>query len=374
MQRIGITGQNGFIGKHLYNTLKIAPDKYELIPFERNYFDNEEILDKFVAGCDVIVHMAGVNRDPDPAIIYATNIGLTNKLIASFERTGKKPYVIFTSSTQEEKDNLYGKSKQQSRLAFQEWAKRHQAQFSGLVIPNVYGPFCIPFYNSVVATFSHQLILDQTPVIDKDAELRLIYVGELVTYIINAIENRNVGEVVQIKETTIVKVSEILETLWKFKQTYFIQGAIPELKSIFHLNLFNTFRSYIDLNKRYPVKFKTNVDNRGGFTEIVRLETKMGGQLSFSTTIPGVTRGNHFHTRKIERFAVIKGEALIQLRKVGDDKVYNFYLSGNEPSYVDMPIWTLHNIKNIGTEDLYTIFWINELFNPEDPDTYFEVV
>ena len=137
----------------------------------------------------------------------------------------------------------------------------------------------------------------------------------------------------------------------------------------FDYNLFNTFRCYFDIASHYPVKFTQHTDPRGAFVEVIRLG--IGGQCSFSTTVPGITRGNHFHTRKIERFAVIKGKALIQLRKIDSDEVLDFYLDGTEPAYVDMPIWYTHNIKNIGEEDLYTIFWINEPYDAADPDTYF---
>jgi UDP-2-acetamido-2,6-beta-L-arabino-hexul-4-ose reductase len=144
------------------------------------------------------------------------------------------------------------------------------------------------------------------------------------------------------------------------------------LNNIFEVNLFNTFRSYIDYSSHYPVILKKNQDRRGIFTET--LKTSLGGQFSFSTTNPGITRGNHFHTRKIERFIVIKGKANIELRRIGQNEVLKFELDGENPSFVDMPIWHTHNITNIGKEELITLFWINEFFNPDDPDTYFENV
>jgi len=149
-------------------------------------------------------------------------------------------------------------------------------------------------------------------------------------------------------------------------------GSIPELRNKFELNLFNTFRCYINIAGHYPVRLVNKTDNRGTFVETVK--TCLGGQVSFSTTKPGITRGNHFHTRKIERFAVIRGKARIQLRRIGTDELINYNLDGNEPAFVDMPIWYTHNITNIGHDDLYTIFWINEFFDPTDPDTYFELV
>jgi UDP-2-acetamido-2,6-beta-L-arabino-hexul-4-ose reductase len=174
-------------------------------------------------------------------------------------------------------------------------------------------------------------------------------------------------------EPTVEKsVSELLGLISGYKEEYLDKGIIPALKDDFERNLFNTFRSYMDIKNHYPVKLTLNTDDRGSFVETVKLG--VGGQVSFSTTKPGVTRGNHFHTRKIERFAVIRGKARIELRRIGTTDVMAFDLDGREPAYVDMPVWYTHNITNTGEEELYTIFWINEFFNAEDADTYFEVV
>jgi len=372
MKRIGITGQNGFVGSHLYNTLGLKPEEFERIEFKKEFFNSSEQLDHFVEQCDVIVHLAAMNRHSDPQVIFENNINLVKELIASLERTGSKAHVLFSSSSQEEKDNLYGRSKKEGRELFSEWAKKNGGTFTGMIIPNVFGPFGKPNYNSFIATFCHKLTHGEAPVIDNDGEVRLIYVGELVQEIIDTIQTGETKELYEVSFTSVNKVSEVLEKLESYKQLYFDNGEIPELKSKFDLDLFNTFRSYFELKDHYPVKFTQHTDPRGAFVEVIRLG--IGGQCSFSTTVPGITRGNHFHTRKIERFAVIKGKALIQLRKIDTDEVLDFYLDGNEPAYVDMPIWYTHNIKNIGEEELYTIFWINEPFNPEDADTYFLTV
>lgn len=370
--KIGITGQDGFVGKHLYNTLGLFPDEFQRVEFQRNFFESEADLDSFVLQCDVIVHLAAMNRHESQEVIYETNVNLVEKLIASLERTNSKPHVLISSSSQEEKDNLYGKSKREGRELLVNWAEKNEAVFTGLVIPNVFGPFGKPLYNSVVATFCHQVSHNETPKIDVDGDLKLIYVGELVQEIIKQIQTKNKQPKLEIQPTSEKKVSEILALLEKYKTEYQDKGSIPELNSTFELNLFNTFRCYMDIAHHFPVKLMQHTDDRGSFVEIIRLE--LGGQVSFSTTKPGITRGNHFHTRKIERFAVIKGKALIQLRKIGTDEVLNFELDGDEPAYVDMPIWYTHNIKNIGDDILYTNFWINEFFNPNDADTYFEVV
>ena len=370
--KIGITGQNGFVGSHLYNTLGLYPDEFQRISFERSFFDDDSTLDQFVSSCDVIVHLAALNRHDSEHVIYDTNVGLVDKLIGSLKRTRSKAHVFISSSTQEERDNLYGKSKKLGRESLATWAKENEGKFTGLIIPNVFGAFGKPFYNSFISTFCYQLTHDQEPTVANDAEVKLIYVQELVDIIVAEIRKGITCQEFLVKHTSTINVSAVLNLLKQFKEKYLDGGEIPNLNNTFEHNLFNTYRSYIDCANHYPVKFQQHIDPRGAFVEVIRLG--IGGQCSFSTTVLGITRGNHYHTRKIERFAVIKGKALIQLRKIGTDEVLDFYLDGAEPAYVDMPIWYTHNIKNIGEEELYTIFWINEPFNPDDADTYFEIV
>lgn len=372
LKKIGITGQNGFVGQHLYNTLGLFPEEFERVDFQKEYFETPDTLDNFVKQCDVIVHLAAMNRHESQEVIYQTNVDLAQRLAASLERTGSKAHVHFSSSSQEERDNLYGKSKKEGREILAKWAKENGGKFTGMIIPNVFGPFGQPNYNSFIATFCHKLTHGETPTIDNDGEVKLIYVNELIKTIIDEIRNGETKEEFVVPHTSVNKVSEVLEKLNDYKAKYFEGGEIPELKTAFDYNLFNTFRCYFDIKNHYPVKFTQHTDPRGAFVEVIRLG--IGGQCSFSTTVPGITRGNHYHTRKIERFAVIKGKALIQLRKIGTEEVLDFYLDGNEPAYVDMPIWYTHNIKNIGEEELYTIFWINEPYDPADADTYFEEV
>ena len=167
-------------------------------------------------------------------------------------------------------------------------------------------------------------------------------------------------------------MSELLAKLEGFRDNYMNNGMVPSLDDGFDRNLFNTFVCYIDHRELFPFKLKLNTDDRGSFVETMKLNS--GGQVSLSTTKPGITRGNHFHTRKAERFAVIKGKATIRLRRIGTDEVIIFDLDGSEPSFVDMPVWYTHNITNIGDDDLCTLFWISEHFDSDDPDTYFEEV
>jgi len=386
MIKIGITGQSGFIGTHLFNTLGLHQDRFARIPFEDSFFQNPEKLREFVSSCDAIVHLAGVNRHNDPDYIYEMNIKLAEQLITACEQSSVTPHIIFSSSSQEERDNPYGKAKKKARIIFEHWAEQHNAAFTGLIIPNVFGPFGNPYYNSVVATFCHQLTHNEQPNIDIDGELKLIYVGELVKHIIDTISGHRVTqsvsstvinsvkhyETIEIPHSSTIKVSQLLEKLNHFKTQYFEKGIIPCLDDPFDRNLFNTFLCYIDHDAFFPFMLKKNSDNRGDFVELIKLHS--GGQVSFSTTVPGITRGNHFHTRKAERFAVIKGKARIELRRIGTDKILSFELNGDQPSFVDMPVWYTHNITNTGDDELYTMFWINEHFNSEDQDTFFENV
>lgn len=379
MIKVGITGQSGFIGTHLYNTLGLYPEKFQRIPFKDEYFQDEAHLRNFVSQCDVIAHLAAMNRHNDPQVLYNTNLWLVNRLIKSCEVMNVTPHIIFSSTIQEERDNLYGKSKREGRQLLENWARNNNAQFTGLIIPNVFGPFGHPYYNSVVATFCHQLTHNETPKIEVDGTLKLIYVSELVKHFIERIEEVNEKHkndvniaTIQLHHTAETKVSRILEILQANKTNYFEKGEIPKLDTPFDRNLWNTFLCYLDYQSFFPYHLKLNTDNRGSFVETVK--NNSGGLVSFSTTLPGITRGNHFHTRKAERFAVIKGRARIELRRIGTDKVMSFDLDGRQPGFVDMPIWHTHNITNVGDEELYTIFWINEHFNPEDTDTYFEKV
>ena len=369
--KIGITGKKGFIGTHLFNYLNLQKD-VKLISFEKSLFKDDTQLRNFVKQCDFIVHLAAVNRHNDPQIIYQTNVGLVQQLIAAMEVENVTPHVIFSSSSQEERDNIYGKSKKDGRNLFVKWAIEHNAVFTGLLIPNVFGPFGNPYYNSVIATFSHQLIHNETPKIDIDGVLKLIYVGNLVEEIWVIIKNNRNHHEYLIPYTSEMKVSDILKLLEGYRTGYLENNTFPEIRNRFELNLFNTFRSYIDNKSHYPIVLKKNSDNRGCFIETVK--TELGGQFSFSTTHPGITRGNHFHTRKIERFTVISGKAVIEIRRIGTNEILHFELDGEQPAFVDMPVWFTHNITNTGSDELLTLFWINEFYDPNDPDTFFETV
>jgi UDP-2-acetamido-2,6-beta-L-arabino-hexul-4-ose reductase len=375
--RVGITGQAGFVGTHLYNEIGLFPDTFERIPFEDAYFDRPEMLASFLRQCDVVVHFAAVNRHPDENELYRINIDLVNRIINVLIQEKLRPHVIFSSSIQESLNNPYGRSKHKGRCLLETWAKNSHTSFTGMIIPNVYGAFGRHHYNSFIATFCHKLTHNEEPVVMADNKVDLVYVSSLCKQILSDIKHTQLSDVPVVKEMYIKpdftkSVSEILTTLRLFKGEYLEAGIIPVLGDMNTVNLFNTFRSYIELDSYFPRILKQNTDERGTFVETIRLGS--GGQVSFSTTKSGITRGNHYHTRKIERFAVIKGQAKIQLRRIGTGKVFEFRLDGNKPSYVDMPVWYTHNITNIGSDELYTQFWINEWYDASTPDTFFEQV
>lgn len=369
-KKIGITGRNGFIGTHVYNVLSLQPDKYELIEIKQTHWDNVDHFYELINSCDAVIHLAGVNRHTNSDFIYDENIRLAELLVNVLYKVKHPIQLIFSSSLQENTDTPYGKAKKKSRELFEKWSNDTGNIFWGCVIPNVFGPFGKPFYNSFVATFCYQLTHQGTPEIQTDAIVPLLYVDDLVAEF-EKILQLPVGNAYQeITASKVLKVSDVLLQLQYFTEEYLHKGIIPELQDKFAIQLFNTYRSYIPHEKLFPKMYVEHSDNRGAFVELIRLG--IGGQVSFSTTLPGITRGNHFHTRKIERFSVIKGKAKMELKRYGCSEVHTFYLDGANPCYIDIPIWYYHNITNIGEDVLYTIFWISEQYNPDDADTYFE--
>jgi len=372
--KVGITGQRGFLGRHLFNFLGLQKN-ISIVPFDRFYFENPAKFQSFVVECDVIIHLAALNRHENDEILYDTNVALVKKLVTACKITKSQPHILFSSSTQEAFDNSYGRSKLEGKKILFEWADTSGGRVTSLTMPNIFGPFGKPNYNSVVATFCYKLTHEEQPQVIDDKEIKLIYVNELASEILKVIKgetdaggrDHNFSNY-PVNPTSSMKVSEILTLLTGFRDTYLARGVFPPLEDNWQMAMFNTYRSYIR-SDHFPVVYKKNEDERGKFVEVARTDTP--GQFSYSTTKPGITRGNHFHTRKVERFAVIKGKARIDLRKVDSKEKISYELDGESPSYVDMPIWCTHNITNIGNEELITLFWINEPFNPDDPDTYF---
>jgi UDP-2-acetamido-2,6-beta-L-arabino-hexul-4-ose reductase len=369
-KKIGITGMAGFVGTHFRDRLAREKD-FEVLPFEDNYFDNPALLADFAEKADFIVHLAGVNRD-EPQVVYEKNIKLMERLLSAVDASGNSPCILFSSSTQIDRDNEYGRGKKRAMELLEQWSASSNAPAVSMVVPNVFGDGGRPFYNSVVATFCHQVTHGQEPTIEQDGLMTMIYINDLVDEILGLIQNPPEGyQVEHISPRVEIKVSEVLALLKKYKEYFYGSGMVPAIKSSFERDLYNTFITYMDAAD-WERHLKLNIDERGSFVEVFKLEN--GGQVSFSTTRSGITRGNHYHIRKNEKFCVVSGQASIKLRRIGTDTVIEYKVSGDAPSWVEMPIYHTHNITNTGATELVTLFWINEHFNPDDPDTYFEEV
>ena len=369
--RVLITGRSGFIGYHLHNTIKYKRTDIQLIDFKKDFFENKKLMDSALKNSDIIVHLAGLNRHDDSEFLFNQNIQLSQKVLDSIKRVGFKGHLIFASSIQEYEENSYGNAKKISRNLFDEESKKSGFKFTGLIIPNVFGPFVKPNYNSFIATFCFNSIRNIQIEVIKDNKVPLIFIDSLINKIIDTFSDQAEPKL-EISNEIIISVNNVKTLIKDYRQKYLIDGEIPYLNSKFKRDLFKTFISYLPFKDFFPKKYNLLSDHRGSFSELIR--AGIPGQVSYSETKQNVTRGNHFHTRKIERFSVISGEALIQIRKINSDQIFEFKLSGKNPSYIDMPVWYTHNIHNIGNEPLITLFWINEFYDEDDSDTFYEKV
>jgi UDP-2-acetamido-2,6-beta-L-arabino-hexul-4-ose reductase len=367
---VGITGPRGFIAGHLARQLALD-STLRIITCPRESVSQRETLRAFVAECDTIVHLAGMNRGSEQDI-YDTNMGLVERLIDSLSASGCSPHVIFASSTQRDSATAYGRSKKVGESRLREWAEQSGTRLTILVIPNVFGPGCRPYYNSVVATFCEQLAHNQQPVVIDDQSLTLVWINDLVEAIGQIIHDRRSGiHEARVAGSAQLTVSELLAKLQAMRDGYFDQNIVPNLAHSFDANLYTTFLSHVDLDDHCH-RPRLHSDARGQLFEIMRLAG--GGQIFFSTTRPGVIRGDHFHSRKVEWFCVVRGEAVIRIRRVGDSKVREFRVCGTKPEFISIPALHTHQIENVGGEELLTMFWCNEIFQPGDPDTFYEKV
>ena len=357
--KVGITGANGFIGYHLWVHIKYLCEDLEVIKINRD-FDN-------ASECDVTVHFAEKNRG-DETEVYQNNRESANKLFKQLSGL-KNKRLLYASSLHEDDDTIFGKYRQENKWLFEAWSKSDESvSFSSLRIPNVFGPFCKPNYNSFIATFCYKIINNEELSVS-DSNIELIYVQNLCKQIVDIIREKSDELSYKIESDIIQSVKSIHSTLLDFKKKYIDNNIIPALPRDFDVNLFNTFRSYIEDR---IVTMDNHLDDRGYLSETIK--TNAGGQSFFSTTKPGYIRGQHFHMRKLERFCVLKGEAEINLRKLGDDKIITYKVSGDKTQYIDMPLFYTHNITPQNDEEIITLFWQNELLDKEDTDTYWEDV
>ncbi len=371
--KIGLTGGSGLIGFHFRAHFQ-ARGESDVVLISREDLNDASRLEVAVKDLDVLIHAAAATRGEEE-VVYETNVRLTNALISAFEKSGANPHVILTSTIATEqgdrRDKAYGKSKRENGEALMAWGKKSGAPVSVLVIPNVFGEFAKPYHNTVVATFCDQLIKGEESKVSSDAPpLRLMHVQEVVARLRELIDTKETG-LLEFPGGTETTVAEIYRLLSRYHKMYQEGIALPQANSLFERRLFNMYRSALPLDF-YPRPFAEKSDNRGSLFEVAQVTSP--GQVFMSTTLPGQARGNHWHMRKMERFAVIKGEARIKVRRLFSGEVHTYTLSGDTPSYVDTGTFSVHNLENAGSGELLTAFWADEVFDPGDPDTFSEVV
>ena len=369
-----ITGAGGFVGKNLVATLRTA-GYTDLMLFEKD--DTPETLADYCRRAAFVVHLAGINRPTDPSEFYTGNAGLTDTLLTDLEAAGNTAPVLVTSSTQAELDNDYGKSKRQAEEAIFAHRRRTGAAVYVFRMPGVFGKWCRPNYNSVVATFCHN-VAHGLPIQVRDPafSLPLVYIDDVVACILAAFD----GQVMMDRSATPICHMHPIHEVTLGRLAELIQGfaagrtslAVPDLApGSFEKKLYSTYLSYLPSDQfSYPLEMHT--DNRGSFTEFLRSPER--GQVSVNISHPGIVKGNHWHHTKNEKFLVVKGEGVIRFRNIFSREVIEYHVSGDKLEVVDIPCGYTHNIENVGTEDMVTVMWANEAFDPDHPDTFFEPV
>jgi UDP-2-acetamido-2,6-beta-L-arabino-hexul-4-ose reductase len=366
MMRVLITGANGFIGKNLCVTLQ-QQGKHELLKVTRQT-STEELYD-YLKECDFIFHLAGINRPQDEREFFEGNAGFTTQLVQILKENNRKVPIVYSSSIQVDRDNPYGQSKKLGEQALLEYAETG-AKVYIYRLSNIYGKWSKPNYNSVVATFCHNIARGLPIKIDNpDAKITLCYIDDVIEEFLRSLEDNPTVQgdhcIVPVSHPITVGVlADIIRSFIESRNDL----SIVDMSNPLVKNLYSTYLSFLPEDVfSYPLKM--NVDSRGSFTEIIR--TPERGQVSVNISKPGITKGNHWHHSKNEKFLVVSGTGVIRFRKVGAGEVIEYHVSGDKLEVVDIPPGYTHNIENTGETDLVTIMWANECFNPERPDTYF---
>ncbi|HEY8455809.1 MAG TPA: NAD-dependent epimerase/dehydratase family protein [Actinopolymorphaceae bacterium] len=361
--RIVVTGSTGFLGWHLRARLR-AHGRHEVVGLGRHDLDQ---LPQHVSEADALVHLAGINRGPDE-LVEKGNVALARTVADAVCRSRRPIRLVYANSIQAGNSTPYGAGKAEARDLLAAAARETGSTLVDIRLPNLFGEHGRPHYNSFVATFVHALTVGDTPTII-DREVRLLHVQRAAQELIDAVAFATDATVnPQTHVTTVQQVWDQLREMHRIYRT----GDIPPLRSRFDLELFNTLRAAM-FSHSQPIRLTTHHDHRGALTECVRAHGGQG-QSFVSTSIPKVTRGDHFHLSKVERFVVVKGRARIALRRLFTGRVVTFDVTGDEPVAVDMPTLWAHNITNVGDNELVTLFWTDQLFDPKNPDTFPEQV
>ena len=368
MRTVLLTGADGFIGRNLRTRLERRDDVRLICVDVGN--SKEELITAAIEA-DFVIHLAGVNRPKDVSEFESGNKGLTYELVELLTSRDKKVPILISSSIQAALDNPYGKSKLGAEEAIREYARATGAPVFIFRLPNVFGKWCRPNYNSVIATWCYNTTRGlPIQINDPSAGLHLVYIDDVAEAFIAALDGTFYPDedgfcrVGRTYKKTLAQLARILESFAESRKTL----VMPQLDDVFTRALYATWFSYLPVEGfSYPLEMKK--DDRGWLAEFIK--SPSFGQVFVSRTKPGITRGNHWHHTKVEKFLVIAGQAMICFRKIDDGKILEYPVSGEELRVVDIPVGYTHSIRNIGENELITIFWADEIFNPVDPDTYF---
>jgi UDP-2-acetamido-2,6-beta-L-arabino-hexul-4-ose reductase len=373
-----ITGAKGFIGRNLVaelNNIKEGKAKGYGLSADLNIFEYDmgtdpSLLDRFCRDADFVFHLAGVNRPKEQGEFMEGNFGFTSTLLEALKRHDNNCPVMLASSIQAELDNPYGVSKKAGEDLLFHYGKEVGADVLIYRFPNVFGKWCRPNYNSAVATFCNNIANDlPIQVNNRSANMTLVYIDDVVKELISALEGKpnRVGEFCMVPVEHKITLGEIVDLIYSFKES---RGSLQvvDLNDGFTKKLYSTYLSYLPVD-RFSYPLKMNIDERGSFTEFLKSPDR--GQVSINISKPGITKGQHWHHTKNEKFLVVSGRGVIRFRKIDEEKVYEYYVSGDKLEVVDIPVGYTHNIENLGDTDMVTVMWVNEVFDPEHPDTYF---
>lgn len=365
--KILVTGANGFIGKNLVAELNNR-GYTELYRCGRDTPDKE--LEKYLSDCDFVFHLAGANRPMDPMDYMKVNYGFTSELLEKLKMQRRCVPVLMTSSIQADLDNPYGISKRAGEKELLDYQKEMGSRVLIYRLPNVFGKWCRPNYNSVVATFCYNISHDlDIQVNDPDTVMNLVYIDDVIEEFVRGLsgkENR-IGDSCQVPVTFTTTLGRIARLIQSFKESR-ISLQLPDMGNDLEKRLYSTYLSYLP-EKEFSYGLKMNRDERGSFTELIRTFDR--GQVSVNISKPGIVKGNHWHHTKNEKFYVVHGKACVQLRQVNSSEVLEYHVTSDRIEAVDIPPGYTHNIINEGDEELITVMWANEAYDPEHPDTYF---
>ena len=371
--KILITGSEGFVGKNLIVELKNQGFN-EILKYDID--SNPAFLDVYTQECQFVYHLAGVNRPENQEDFMKGNFDFTSLLLRKLRKHNNKSPVLITSSTQAVIDNHYGRSKKAGEDIIFEYGKETGIPVFVYRLPNVFGKWCRPNYNSAIATFCNNIAHNlPIQVNDPNVHMNLIYIDDVISSFINKLNfnNLNTPSLNQYEEVSpvySVKLGDIASLIYEFKDSR-NNLLISDMADGFTKKLYSTYLSYLPENDFfYPLKM--NIDQRGSFTEF--LKTKERGQVSVNVFKPHITKGNHWHHTKNEKFLVVSGNGVIRFRRIDTHEVLEYYVSGNHLTVVDVPVGCTHNIENLGETDMVMIIWVNEVFDKENPDTFFEEV